>query len=104
MHAQRLQAIAQAGIAYTTNAYDRERYEEIRGISVDLLVEMTDEPREKIIRSSPPSPDTRRRRWMFGRYCLGDNEILLVKEKTTRESGRCLAVGPTLAIHRLRWP
>ena len=37
MHAQRLQAIAQAGLAYTTNAYDRERYEEIRGISVDLL-------------------------------------------------------------------
>ena len=49
-HAQRLQAIAQAGLAYTTNPYDRERYEEIRTISVKLLEELTDEPLEKIIR------------------------------------------------------
>jgi ADP-ribose pyrophosphatase YjhB (NUDIX family) len=49
-HAQRLQALAQAGLAYTTNPYDRERYEEIRTISVKLLEELTDEPLEKIIR------------------------------------------------------
>ena len=49
-HAQRLQALAQAGLAYTTNPYDRERYEEIRAISVKLLEELTDETLEKIIR------------------------------------------------------
>ena len=50
IHAQRLQALAQAGLAYTTNLYDRERYEEIRAISVRLLEELTEEPLEKIIR------------------------------------------------------
>lgn len=50
IHAQRLQALAQAGLAYTTNLYDRERYEEIRAISVRLLEELTEEPLEKIVR------------------------------------------------------
>ena len=50
IHAQRLQALAQAGLAYTTNLYDRERYEEIRAISVSLLEELTEEPLEKIVR------------------------------------------------------
>jgi len=49
-HAQRLQALAQAGLAYTTSLYDRERYEEIRAISVRLLEELTEEPLEKIVR------------------------------------------------------
>ena len=48
--AQRLQALAQAGLAYTTNPYDIERYNEIRAISVTLLQELTEEPLEKIIR------------------------------------------------------
>jgi ADP-ribose pyrophosphatase YjhB (NUDIX family) len=50
IHAQRLQALAQAGLAYTTSLYDRERYEEIRAISVRLLEELTEEPLEKIVR------------------------------------------------------
>lgn len=50
IQAQRSQALAQAGLAYTTNSYDRERYEEIRAISVKLLGELTDEPLEKITR------------------------------------------------------
>ncbi len=49
-YAQRLQALAQTGLAFTTNAYDRERYEELRAISVRLLAELTDEPVDKIIR------------------------------------------------------
>src|ERR1700691_5267 len=82
MHAQRLQAIAQAGIAYGTSEYDLERYEEIRGISVDFLQELTDEPREKIIRTFASetgyqTPKVDVRAVLF----RGDNEILLVKEK-----------------------
>jgi ADP-ribose pyrophosphatase YjhB (NUDIX family) len=50
IQAQRLQALAQAGLAYSTNPYDLERYEEIRAISVKLLQELTEEPLEKIIR------------------------------------------------------
>jgi ADP-ribose pyrophosphatase YjhB (NUDIX family) len=48
--AQRLQALAQAGLSYATNSYDLERYGEIRSISAKLLEEITEEPLEKIIR------------------------------------------------------
>jgi hypothetical protein len=80
LQAQRLQAIAQAGIAYATTAYDLERYEEIRGISVSLLQELTDEPREKIIRtfaseSGYQTPKVDVRAVLF----RGAAEILLVK-------------------------
>jgi VWFA-related protein len=82
LHAQRLQAIAQAGLAYATNAYDLERYEEIRAISVNLLQELTDEPHEKIIRtfaseSGYQTPKVDVRAVLF----RGEQEILLVKEK-----------------------
>jgi Hydrolase of X-linked nucleoside diphosphate N terminal len=47
-YAQRLQAIAQAGIAYSTTPYDLERYEEIRLLSAKLLQELTEEPLVRI--------------------------------------------------------
>src|SRR4051812_18493118 len=50
-HAQQLQAVAQAGLTYAADPYDRERYEAIRAISVQMLTELTDEPLEKIIRA-----------------------------------------------------
>jgi ADP-ribose pyrophosphatase YjhB (NUDIX family) len=50
MHTQRLQALAQAGLAYCQDPFDRERYQELRLISVKLLQALTDEPFEKILR------------------------------------------------------
>ena len=81
-HAQRLQAIAQAGIAYATSPYDLERYEEIRSLSVQLLQELTDEPYEKIVRvfaseTGYQTPKVDVRVVLF----RGTSEILLVKEK-----------------------
>ena len=49
--AQRVQALAQAGLAYSPNAYDRERFEELRGLSVEMLAGISDEPVEKIVRA-----------------------------------------------------
>ena len=82
LYAQRLQALAQAGISYTTNSYDLERYQEIREISIHLLKELTDEPREKIIRtfaseSGYQTPKVDVRAVIF----RGEHEVLLVKEK-----------------------
>ncbi|HEX4773743.1 MAG TPA: NUDIX hydrolase N-terminal domain-containing protein [Bryobacteraceae bacterium] len=81
-HAQRLQAIAQAGITYASNSYDLERYEEIRSISAQLLQELTDEPYEKILRVfsseigyQTPKVDVR------GVVFRHDDEILMVQEK-----------------------
>ena len=82
IHAQRLQALAQAGIAYASNAYDIERYQEIREISVKLLQELTDEPFEKIVRAFASedgyqTPKVDIRAVMF----QGMDRILLVREK-----------------------
>ena len=67
IQAQRLQALAQAGLAYATNPYDIERYEEIRAISVKLLQELTEEPIEKIIRVFASENGYQTPRSTFGR-------------------------------------
>jgi ADP-ribose pyrophosphatase YjhB (NUDIX family) len=82
-YAQRLQAIAQAGIAYHRNQYDFERYQELRALSAKILEELTDEPFEKIVRvfaseTGYQTPKVDVRAVMF----RGGNEILLVQEKS----------------------
>jgi ADP-ribose pyrophosphatase YjhB (NUDIX family) len=87
IQAQRLQALAQAGLAYATDRYDLERYQEIRSISARLLQELTEEPLEKIIRVfasedgyQTPKVDVRAVLFREG------PEILLIKEKV--DNGR----------------
>ena len=85
-YAQRLQAIAQAGIAYSTNHYDLERYNAIRTLSVQLLRELTDEPYEKIVRvfaseTGYQTPKVDVRAVLF----RGTSEVLLVREKIDRD-------------------
>jgi ADP-ribose pyrophosphatase YjhB (NUDIX family) len=46
--AKRVQAIAQAGLHFTNNPFDRERFEELREISVKLASEVTHAPIHKI--------------------------------------------------------
>lgn len=83
--AQRLQAIAQAGLAYATNGYDVERFNEVRAISMKLLQELTDEPFEKILRvfaseNGYQTPKVDIRAVLFREA----DQILLVKEKIDR--------------------
>jgi ADP-ribose pyrophosphatase YjhB (NUDIX family) len=81
--AKRLNALAQAGLTYSTNAYDLERFEEIRAISVEMLNELTDEPIEKIAplfaagEGEYPTPKVDIRAVVF----RGNNELLMVQEK-----------------------
>ena len=42
--AVKLQAIAQAGLTYGKDVYDRERYEELRQIAAEMLSLKTDIP------------------------------------------------------------
>jgi ADP-ribose pyrophosphatase YjhB (NUDIX family) len=84
-HAQRLQAIAQSGIAYPTTPYELERYLEVRQISVALLQELTDEPYDKIVRTFASetgyqTPKIDIRAIVF----RGADEILMVREKVDR--------------------
>lgn len=80
--AQRLQAIAQAGLAYATSSYDLERYEEVRMLSARLLQALTDETFEKILRvfaseTGYQTPKVDVRAVVF----RGLDQVLLVREK-----------------------
>lgn len=44
----RIQSIAQAGLQYGKDPYDKERYEELRQISAEMISLKTDIPTEKI--------------------------------------------------------
>lgn len=78
--AVRLQGIAQAGLAYCENSYDRERYEQIRDISAEMISYKSDIPSEKVRNLfcnetgyQTPKIDTRA-------AIFRDGKILLVRE------------------------
>ena len=79
--AKRLEALAQAGLAYCTNEYDRDRYEELRQISLAMFHEYTGTPVEKISglfsgEIAYPTPKVDVRGVVFR-----DKRILMVREK-----------------------
>lgn len=83
--AQRLQAIAQTGLTYAQDPYDRERYEEVREVAVEMaslgLSVPLDEVRVAFGSSlGYPTPKVDVRAVVFR-----DGELLLVRE---RRSGR----------------
>jgi ADP-ribose pyrophosphatase YjhB (NUDIX family) len=82
--AKRLQAIAQAGLAYSKDKYDIERFQQIRDISAEIMNEYTDMDSEKIkdlfcneTGYQTPKVDIRG-------AVIVDNKILLVRESTDR--------------------
>jgi ADP-ribose pyrophosphatase YjhB (NUDIX family) len=79
--AQRLQAIAQSGLAYTENPFERERYEMVREIAAEMVAARGDLPVERVrelydAQSGYATPKVDVRGVVFG----GD-AILLVKER-----------------------
>lgn len=46
--AQRIRAIAQTGLEYSTDPYDRERFEELTGIAHELIASAADVPRQRV--------------------------------------------------------
>ena len=78
--AMEIQSLAQAGLAYTDNNYDRERYERLREISAEMIKEKTEINLEKVKELfcneegyQTPKIDTRA-------AIFKDNKILLVCE------------------------
>jgi ADP-ribose pyrophosphatase YjhB (NUDIX family) len=79
--AKRLEAIAQTGLTYTQNDYDRERYEEIRDISFTIFHHYTEAPTDKIYdlfshEKGYPTPKMDVRGVVFR-----EDRILMVREK-----------------------
>lgn len=80
--AQRLQALAQAGLAYSPNAFDAERYEEVQALSMRLMAGLTGEPVTQLHalfagEIGYPTPKVDIRAVLF----RGCDEVLLVQEK-----------------------
>ena len=83
--AERVQAIAQTGLAYARDPYDRERYEELRGIAVEMAASGLGVPGAEVkvalasgLGYPTPKVDVRA-------VVLRGGELLLVRE---RRSGR----------------
>jgi len=79
---KRILALSQTGLAFQPGDYDRERYEEIRQISIELLAHMSDAPVEQIIKLLPNeigyvTPKVDIRAVIF----RGSDEVLMVQEK-----------------------
>ena len=79
-----LQSLAQAGLTYGKDVYDRERYERIREIAAEMVAHRTDIPLEKVkglfcneTGYQTPKLDTRA-------AIFRDGRILLVQERDGR--------------------
>lgn len=82
--ATEIQAIAQAGLTYGQDAFDRERYTRLRQIAAQIITEHTDLPAEKVTDLfcneegyQTPKLDTRA-------VIIRDQAILLVRENDGR--------------------
>ena len=80
--AQRLQALAQAGLMYSQSVFDTERYTEIQSLSLELMASLTGQPAALLHsifaeETGYPTPKVDIRAVLF----RGVDEILLVQEK-----------------------
>lgn len=81
-YVKRIQAMAKIGLSYTTNPYDIERYEELKEISEELLVKLSDASLEEVRNyfsrlDDYPTPKSDVRAAIFK-----EDQILLIKETT----------------------
>ena len=80
--AQRLQAIAQTGLTYTTNVYDTERYDQVREIAAEMAASFSDADMDALrgifaseVGHATPKVDVRG-------VTFRDDGVLLVREKS----------------------
>jgi len=79
---KRIQALAEIGLEFSQNSFDRERYGELHEISLQILSQITDVPIEKIVpviheTNGYKTPKTDVRAVVFNEK----NQVLLIQEK-----------------------
>ncbi|GAB3501449.1 NUDIX hydrolase [Emticicia fontis] len=80
--AQRLQALAQTGLAYSEIEYDRERYQEINDIGQQILAQLSNVDIEHIIQLTPDETGYRTPKVDIRAIVFrGTDELLMVQEK-----------------------
>jgi len=81
MWATELQSIAQAGLTFGENQYDRDRYQQIRDLSVEILHEYTDMDHNKIRDLFASETGYQTPKVDIRAAVFNDDKILLVHEK-----------------------
>ena len=102
---KRLLALSQAGLYYGKDVFDKERFEEIRTISLELISEIGKETFEEIkalttIGEGHPTPKVDVRA-----YIKKDGKVLLIEDKRTKEwslPGGFAETGLTVETTQLR--
>jgi ADP-ribose pyrophosphatase YjhB (NUDIX family) len=79
--AQRIQSLSQAGLAFSKDAFDLERYEELRKISADIMANYTGLEMEKIENLFTNETGYQTPKVDVRGVVFKNNRILLVKEK-----------------------
>lgn len=80
---KRIKAIADTGLLYSTNEYDKERYTELQEISFQLLQQISGQPIELLKKLFPTAKDYPTAKVDIRVFALSpDHKILLVKETT----------------------
>jgi ADP-ribose pyrophosphatase YjhB (NUDIX family) len=79
--ATELQSVAQAGLAFCENDYDRDRYEKIRDITIDILHEYTDLDHTKVRELFASEKGYQTPKVDVRAVVFRDDSILLIKEK-----------------------
>jgi ADP-ribose pyrophosphatase YjhB (NUDIX family) len=79
--ASELQSIAQAGLTFSTTDYDRDRYQKIRDLSVEIIHEYTEIDHRKIKELFASETGYQTPKVDIRAAVIKDNRILLVKEK-----------------------
>jgi ADP-ribose pyrophosphatase YjhB (NUDIX family) len=79
--ASRLRSIAHAGITFSTDKYDLDRYEQIRKLSVEILAEHTGVSQEKIYDLFAGETGYQTPKVDIRSAVIKDDKILLVREK-----------------------
>lgn len=102
--ARELQALAQTGLHFSTDPYDRERYERLRVIAAEMLSAQSDVTPDDLLNWSraefgyaTPKVDVRA-------FILQRGKLLLIREDADQGAGRFQEVGRTsMRVHRSQW-
>ncbi len=79
--ATELQSLAQAGLTFCENDYDRDRYEKIRNISIDIVHEYTDVDHKKIRELFASETGYQTPKVDIRAVIIKDDKVLMIHEK-----------------------
>jgi len=80
--ARKMQALAQTGLTYAENAYDRERYRELHELAIEIFAEHSRESPAVIEQWFAIQPGYATPKVDVRGACFRDGQILLVREKS----------------------